>query len=214
MEEQILQTAYRLFTSQGIQPFTMDEISTRMSISKKTLYRFFDSRNHLVKRVCELVVNNYKRDIATIDQQANPLQQMMGFMAVNIAFCKRTCPAFFTDLQKYYHPESDYLVDTLNTTLQHMVLRLLEQGIMEGLFRGNLHPQLVVALLQQHIRKDFEFADELVNDYSKDEVFRQAMYLFLYGIIAPGAITQLEAALTQYSLHTSMEQPNDTFLQQ
>ncbi|HUP12230.1 MAG TPA: hypothetical protein VM187_08470, partial [Niastella sp.] len=56
----------------------------------------------------------------------------------------------------------------------------------------------------QHIRRDFEFAAELVNDYSKDEVFRQAMYLFLYGIIAPEAISSLEDELQQYSLTNRM----------
>jgi predicted transcriptional regulator len=214
MEEQILQTAYGLFTSQGIQPFTMDEISSRMAISKKTLYRFFDSRTHLVQRVCSLVKANYDRDMAAIAPGANTLQQMMRFMAVNIAFCKRTSPTFFTDLQKHYPAESASLVASLNSTVQQTVLKLLEQGIVEGVFRGNLHPQLVVAILQQHIKKDFEFAAELVNDYSKDEVFRQAMYLFMYGIIAPGAIAQLESELTTYAFPANLEQHNENHLYQ
>ena len=205
MDELILQTAYKLFTGQGIQPFTMDEIASRLAISKKTLYRFFESRSHLVQQVCKLVVANYERDVAAINQQAGTLQQLMGCMAVNIDFCKRTSPAFFTDLQKHYPAESNNVVKALNHTLQHLVLTLLEQGIVEGVFRGNLHPQLVVTIMQQHIKKDFEFAAELVNDYSKDEVFRQAMYLFLYGIIAPNAIAQLEEELVKYNFPAVIE---------
>ena len=90
-------------------------------------------------------------------------------------------------------------MNTLNNFIAQRLLKVLEHGIVEGVFRGSLHPQLIVALLQQHIQKDFEFAAELVTDYSKDEVFRQAMYLFLYGIIAPGAIPRLENELQQYS---------------
>jgi hypothetical protein len=71
-------------------------------------------------------------------------------------------------------------------------------------FRGSLHPKLIVTLIQQHIKRDFEFAAELVNDYSKDEVFRQGMYLFLYGIIAPEAIPQLEDELKKYSVPNRM----------
>ena len=66
MNEQILQTAYKLFTSQGIQPFTMDEIAARLAISKKTLYRFFDSRHHLVQQVCKRVADNYEAAMATV----------------------------------------------------------------------------------------------------------------------------------------------------
>lgn len=205
MEDLILQTAYKLFTSQGIQPFTMDDIASRLAISKKTLYRFFESRAHLVQQVCKLVLDNYEQGIAAIDRQGSTLQQMMGFMAANIDFCKRTSPAFFSDLQKHYPIESNNVVNALNKPLQTVVLHLMEQGIVEGVFRGNLHPQLIVSIMQQHIKKDFEFAAELVNDYSKDEVFRQAMYLFMYGIIAPNAIAQLEEELVKYNLPAAIE---------
>jgi AcrR family transcriptional regulator len=211
MDEIILQTAYRLFTTKGIQPFTMDEIASRMAISKKTLYRFFDSRQHLVQLVCKRVADSYESAMEQIDnQEANNLQLVLGYMAMNVQFCKKNSPVFFVDLQKHYPVESANLLNRLNNIIGDRLLKVLEHGIMEGLFRGSLHPQLVVAILQQHIKKDFEFAAELVNDYSKDEVFRQAMYLFLYGIIAPDAIPQLENELKTYNFSVTPEQSTET----
>jgi TetR/AcrR family transcriptional regulator, cholesterol catabolism regulator len=204
MNEQILQTAYRLFTTQGIQPFTMDDIASRMAISKKTLYRFFESRQDLVQQVCKRVEENYRQAMAEAENDAaNNLLKLLGYLIANVRFCKKTDPAFFSDLQKHYPLQNTQLVNALNQAIHEKVLIVLEQGIMEGVFRGSLHPQLVVAILQQHSRKDFEFASELVNDYSKDEVFRQATYLFLYGIIAPNAIPQLEQELNKYSVTAS-----------
>jgi TetR/AcrR family transcriptional regulator, cholesterol catabolism regulator len=204
MTEQILQAAYKLFTSQGIQPFTMDEIAARLAISKKTLYRFFDSRQQLVQQVCERVADNYEAGMAKADTaDADNLQRALGYLMANVQFCKKTSPAFFTDLQKHDPIEYANLVNTLNNIIQHRLLKVMEQGIVEGVFRGSLHPPLIIALLQQHIQKDFEFAAEWVTDYSKDEVFRQAMYLFLYGIIAPEAIPRLENELQQYSFVTT-----------
>ena len=203
MNEQILQTAYKLFTSQGIQPFTMDEIAARLAISKKTLYRFFDSRHHLVQQVCKRVADNYEAAMAKADiAEADNLQRVLGYLIANVHFCKKTSPVFFTDLQKHNPVEYANLIDTLNNLIQQRLLKVLEQGIVEGVFRGSLHPQLIVALLQQHIQKDFEFAAELVTDYSKDEVFRQAMYLFLYGIISPAAIPRLDHELHQHNFST------------
>lgn len=201
MNEQILQNAYRLFTTQGIQPFTMDDIAAGMAISKKTLYRFFESRQHLVQQVCKRVEENYHQSMAATEATAaNTLQRLLGYMFANIRFCKKTSPVFFSDLQKHYPVQNAQLITSLNNSIHSRMLKVLEQGIMEGVFRGSVHPQLVVSILQQHIRKDFEFAAELVNEYSKDEVFRQALYLFLYGIIAPAAIPQLEKELTHFSL--------------
>lgn len=204
----ILQTVFRLFATQGIQPFTMDDIAAKLAISKKTLYRYFTSRHDLVQQVCTLMAANYNRSMEEADKtETNNLQRVLSYMTVNINFCKTTSPAFFTDLQKHYPAESVALVNTLNHSIHSRILKVLEQGIVEGVFRGSLHPELVVAILQQHIQKDFEFAAELVNDYSKDEVFRQAMYLFLYGIIAPEAIPQLENELQHFSFANKMAHP-------
>lgn len=207
-ETVILQTAYRLFTTQGIQLFTMDEIAARLAISKKTLYRFFTSRHDLVQQVCTLVADNFNQEMTVAGREdSGNLQRVLRYMAVNVDFCKQNCPAFFTDLQKHYPAENTRLMNALHNITQPRIQQVLEQGIVEGVFRGSLHPKLVVTLLQQHVQRDFEFAGELANDYSKDEVFRQAMYLFLYGIIAPEAIPQLENELTQYSLTNKMVQP-------
>jgi len=213
MDEIILQTAYRLFTNQGIQFFTMDELAGRLGISKKTLYRFFSSRHHLVQQVCKRVADNYNQAMIEADtSETDNLQRVLSYMAVNVDFCKRTAPVFFTDLQKHYPTESSWLITALNNMIQTRILKVLEEGIVAGVFRGSLHPQLVVTILQQHIQKDFEFAAELVNDYSKDEVFRQAMYLFLYGIIAPAAIPRLEEELKKHSFSPRLEQPKENAL--
>lgn len=201
----ILETAYRLFTTQGIQLYTMDEIASRLAISKKTLYRFFTSRQHLVQQVCQLVADDYNHAMERVENdKADNVQRVLGFMAANVDFCKKTSVVFFTDLQKHYPAEYQTLTTALNTITEQLLLRVLEQGIVEGVFRGSLHPRLVVTILLQHRKRDFEFAAELVNDYSKDEVFRQATYLFLYGIIAPDAIPLLENELKQYSLPNRM----------
>jgi len=204
----ILQTAYKLFTTQGIQQYTMDEISSRLAISKKTLYRFFVSRQDLVQQVCQLVVADYNQAMESAgNKEADNLKSVLGFMAANVAFCKKTSVVFFSDLQKHYPADYHNLTTTLNNITEQRLLKVLEQGIVEGVFRGSLHPKLVVTILLQHIKRDFEFAAELVNDYSKDEVFRQAMYLFLYGIIAPEAIPRLENELKKYSLANRMAHP-------
>jgi AcrR family transcriptional regulator len=199
-EQIILQTAFRLFTTQGIQSYTMDNISAHLAISKKTLYRFFTSRHDLVQQVCRQVAADYNQEMEVADKaDADNLQRILAYMAVNVDFCKKISLTFFADLQKHYPAEYIALTNELNTITEPRLQKVLEHGIVEGVFRGSLHPKLIVAMLTQHIKKDFEFAAELVNDYSKAEVFRQALYLFLYGIIAPEAIPQLDNELNKYS---------------
>jgi AcrR family transcriptional regulator len=204
-EISILQTVFRLFTTQGIHLFTMDDIAAKLAISKKTLYRFFSSRHHLVQQVCKQAATDYNQRMAEAENaETGYLQRILAYLAVNVDFCKKTNVAFFTDLQKHYPAEYITLTNEINNGTGPRLLKVLEQGIVEGVFRGSLHPSLVVTIIQQHIKRDFEFAAELVNDYSKEEVFRQAQYLFLYGIIAPAAIPQLETELQRVSYYNSI----------
>src|SRR5258706_13438967 len=44
----ILQAAQELFFSYGIRSITMDDIARHLSVSKKTLYRYYDDKDQIV----------------------------------------------------------------------------------------------------------------------------------------------------------------------
>lgn len=199
MEQQILDSVHQVFTTQSISRFTMDDLSTQMGISKKTLYRFYPSRQDLVDQVCKRVAEEYEASMQPWDDPAiSNLQKLLGLISNVVGFCKRVSPDFFQDLRRHYPVQYIELNLKLEHTLTGRIQQLLEHGIQEGVFRSSLHPALVMSIWQQHLQKDFEYAAQLVNDYSKDEVFRQAVYLFLYGIISPSAIPAMEAMLASY----------------
>lgn len=204
MEQLILDTAYQWFMAQGVQAFTMDDIASRLGMSKKTLYRYFVSRQELVELVAKRLADDYEASMDAVDQQPiDSLQKLLGYISSVLKYCKKVNPIFFADLRRHYPIQYVELQRTMDKSLGARIVRVLEAGIQEGTFRGNLHPQLAIALWQQHVATDFEFASQLTNDYSKDEVFRQAMYLFLYGVVAPAAIPALEEAIREFN-------PNDT----
>ncbi|WP_290796663.1 TetR/AcrR family transcriptional regulator [Flavihumibacter sp. UBA7668] len=205
MEQTILDSVHQIFTSQRISRYTMDDLSAQLGISKKTLYRFYPSRQELVDQVCKRVADEYESAMLLWDAEGiSNLKKILGLISNVVVFCKTISPDFFLDLQRHYPNQYIELNRQLEQTLQSRIRKVLEAGILEGVFRNSLHPALVLSIWQQHLKKDFEFAAQLVNDYSKDEVFRQAVYLFLYGIIAPAAIPQLESYLLEYNLKSSL----------
>lgn len=196
VDELILDTAYCMFTTQGISYFTMDDIAARLAVSKKTLYRFFDSRWQLVQHVSGLVAENYRKAIVAADDcLPGQLQKLLGFLKANIHFGNTINPVFFSDLQKHHPREFRSLENAMNTIFRQKLEHSIKQGIKSGVFRSDLQPELVVIMWQQHLRADFKLASEQVCTYPKDEVFRQSMRLFLFGIIAPGAIPELQQEL-------------------
>ena len=135
------------------------------------------------------------------------LKKLLGLISNVVGFCKRVSPDFFQDLRRHYPVQYIELNLKLEQTLTGRIRQLLQAGVQEGVFRNSLHPELVMSIWQQHLQKDFEYAAQLVNDYSKDEVFRQAVFLFLYGIIAPAAIAEMEELLVAYDWKSPLSTP-------
>jgi AcrR family transcriptional regulator len=186
----------------------MDDLSAQLGISKKTLYRFYASRQELVDQVCNRVADEYEASMKPWDDAGiSNLKKLLGLISNVVGFCKRVSPDFFQDLRRHYPVQYIELNLKLEQTLTGRIQQLLQAGVQEGVFRNSLHPALVMSIWQQHLQKDFEYAAQLVNDYSKDEVFRQAVYLFLYGIIAPAAIAEMEELLAAYDWKSPLSTP-------
>ena len=208
MEQQILDTVHQVFTTSSISRYTMDDLSAQLGISKKTLYRFYASRQELVDQVCNRVADEYEASMKPWDDAGiSNLKKLLGLISNIVGFCKRVSPDFFQDLRRHYPVQYIELNLKLEQTLTGRIQQLLQAGVQEGVFRNSLHPALVMSIWQQHLQKDFEYAAQLVNDYSKDEVFRQAVYLFLYGIIAPAAIAEMEELLAAYDWKSPLSTP-------
>jgi AcrR family transcriptional regulator len=208
MEQQILDTVHQVFTTNSISRYTMDDLSAQLGISKKTLYRFYASRQELVDQVCNRVADEYEASMKPWDDAGiSNLKKLLGLISNVVGFCKRVSPDFFQDLRRHYPVQYIELNLKLEQTLTGRIQQLLQAGVQEGVFRNSLHPALVMSIWQQHLQKDFEYAAQLVNDYSKDEVFRQAVYLFLYGIIAPAAIAEMEELLAAYDWKSPLSTP-------
>ena len=49
MKMELVRRAFDLFRLYGVKSISMDEISSGLKVSKKTLYRYFDSKEELLK---------------------------------------------------------------------------------------------------------------------------------------------------------------------
>lgn len=209
MENRILETSCQLFSRYGIQQLRMDDLATHLGISKKTLYRFYPSRQALIEGVVARFSTSHRTDLLEVEHsQQDTLEQLAGYIRTLVTQYKKWSPLFFGDLSKHYPLLWDKIRKEIGQLVLDLLRKNLEKGIQEGVYRGSIHPSLLVTLWQQHIHNDFFYCQQLSNDYSKEEVFRQSIYLFLYGIIAPAHILQLEEMLGRIQ-HNAVNNPTN-----
>lgn len=62
IKDRIIQSAGALFGQRGLKSVSMDDIATHLSMSKKTLYKWFENKDQIVQASLELYLTTKQCD--------------------------------------------------------------------------------------------------------------------------------------------------------
>ena len=140
MKEEIVKRALNDFMQYGFKTFTMDDLASKMGISKKTLYEHFPSKNDLVEAVLD-----YALDMSCKNVEA--FVQGDGSVIENVYRNQKKVKEIFNinsdrpicELQKYYSKTYERMEIEFAKSDARFIDKLLEKGWEEGLFRKDIN---------------------------------------------------------------------------
>ena len=140
MKEEIEKRALNDFMQYGFKTFTMDDLASKMGISKKTLYEHFPSKNDLVEAVLD-----YALDMSCKNVEA--FVQGDGSVIENVYRNQEKVKEIFNinsdrpiwELQKYYSKTYERMEIEFAKSDARFIDKLLEKGWKEGLFREDIN---------------------------------------------------------------------------
>ncbi len=154
IKDKILHKAEEMFYQYGYTRVTMDEIAAGLSISKKTLYKFYPSKELLLKEMvfimkCEVTdfVDELWRD-KEIDF-VEKLKKLMNFLGKQTS--KLRGP-LLQDLQKHIPEIWNDIQEFRNSHALERFSELLKEGVEKGVFRKDISQQLIVLTYVNSIR--------------------------------------------------------------
>ena len=145
MREKIVDKAGDMFLKLGFKSVTMDDIAGEMGISKKTIYKYFDNKDHLVDETVAYVQKAIDTVIENITKQGyNAIEENFVIKNVfkNMFKNAKTSPMF--QLKKYYPETYAKLMAREICTFSDCVMQNLEKGIKEKLYRDNIDKDTVM----------------------------------------------------------------------
>ena len=193
IRDRILKGAEELFFSYGIRSITMDDIARHLSVSKKTLYRFFEDKDQIVRTLTQVDVQKdircMKEIAAVAKDPIDEILQAMNFIMVEFA---KFHPSLLYDLQKY-HPEA--WNDFRRLQEEHMlsaVIVNLKKGIRQGLYRNDINISILARLRleQLALAANPQIYPPEKFDLKKVEV--ELLRHFLHGILTLKGLKLLE----------------------
>lgn len=200
METLILRTAHYLFTKDGILAYKMSDLASKLGISKKTIYKYYPTKEFLVERVVDIIIEEHQNKLSLHVHQfkGDTLREIIGLVHSLFLLGRDVHTNFYNDLQSHFPNQWKIFNDSFDQSCYQPMRILLENGISEGLIRGNLHPKMLIDLWKKHLVNDFEYASELIDDYSKDEVYWQCLNFFIQGIISKEANHHTNEILNEF----------------
>lgn len=144
MKETILHKATDLFLELGFKSVTMDDLAHEMGISKKTIYSHFDNKSQLVEECTMNLFGTISEGIDHIcNLGKNPIEELYEIKKFAMFHLKdeRSSPQF--QLQKYYPQIHHTLRNKQFEVMLSCVIKNLQKGIEEGIYRENLDIEFV-----------------------------------------------------------------------
>lgn len=183
VQERILDTAFSLFRQYGTRSITMDDIATRMGISKKTLYAHFVDKDdmvvHAIRRYLEIIQEEERTIISKADNAIEELFEIMNMMDEKL---RNMNPVIMLDLQKFHSRAFLVFQEYRNSSLRTTIRTNLERGIREGLYRKDLDVNILTQFRIASAMVCFQPEVFPMEGYDMGKVQRVLLEHFLYGV--------------------------------
>jgi TetR/AcrR family transcriptional regulator, cholesterol catabolism regulator len=136
-----------LFYAYGLKNLSMDELSRRLGISKKTLYTFVKNKEELIEKVFLYEEFKVQKLSESIDSEPiNAIEKLLRISQLIHAEMKRINPMIRFEMEKYF-PQTflKYVENKRKFVFEGMKMNIL-QGIEERIYRDDINIDLVATI--------------------------------------------------------------------
>lgn len=197
--QRILDETARIFWKLGIKSVTMDDVATRLGISKKTLYQYVSDKNDLVDRVLKHLSTCYKCDIDMVRarKDQNAIDELYAVTTTVAGQLQGIHPSIHFDLEKY-HPEAfRNMREGKRREILECQVENMERGIREGLYREDLNIPMIATIYIARFDMVFDGALFPPDKFSMNDLHWEIFRYHVRGIASKKGLDYLEKKLTK-----------------
>ena len=189
----MLEQIKELFFEFGIKNLNMDDISRKLGISKKTLYRFVKSKEDLITKLFDFEeIKGIRLSNEIGNQNVNAIEKLFKVSLMVFEEMKRFNPMIMFELRKYYE---QLFIEFHNRKLAQISLAMqvnLKQGIEEGLYRADVNIEAVVALFINYLIEIHNTDMCKTVNLSFDDLFKVMFENHIRAISTPAGVAFFE----------------------
>jgi AcrR family transcriptional regulator len=196
-QNKIIELTEEKFFRDGFYKTTMDEVASELRISKKTIYKFFPSKDDLVKAIAKYFMNRLKSNILpALNSNRNAIEKLGDLINILAKVSEKISATRMEELKRHY-PSLWNEIDSFRTEMMFgNITKVIEQGKKEGLFVDyptNIIMNVLVASVRTIVNPDFI----LNNNFSIIEAARFAFRIVIGGILTDKGKKEFNKSFTK-----------------
>lgn len=189
MEEirnRILEYSAKKFMENGFYKTSMDEIASELGMSKKTLYKYFDSKSDLVQQVAVNFIETQKKwvDEIIMDRKTDIIEKLILLTKRNTDRTRMVNEKWHNDIRLHEPKLHKYCEKFQNESISRIATELIKQGKKEKVIE-DYPPALIVESTNILLRNLFSMEYISGSGYSIDTIFTFIVNLLLNGVLTP-----------------------------
>ena len=184
MMTELVTKARNLFFSYGLKSVSMDDLARMSCTSKKTIYQHVADKNELVDRVVEDLIRSHKE---AMDQSGEAAKDAVHELVLKSRVPFVTLASinwnFFYELEKFFPAAWQKLIAHRQQVMLPSIIKNLQRGVAEGLYREGLDTQFTALIRLQQIATALNPKDFTQTTTDALKLMNSLTEFYLHGIV-------------------------------
>jgi AcrR family transcriptional regulator len=184
-ETKILEAASDRFMNAGLYKVTMDEIASDLRMSKKTVYKFFPSKEILLKAIVQSLMHRIESEVQAISSSGKPFEEKLTSILTFVGkTMRKLSQPFMRDLQRFAPGLWKEIEIFRREKVFSKIYQMLRQAQREMVFREDLDIDLFYLVLVTAMQGIMNPQVLSQQPFSAEEAFKG-----IFRILYEGALT-------------------------
>lgn len=192
----IIESALNLFMREGVKAVNMDDISSFMGISKKTLYQYVNNKADLVEKAFRLYQSRILGMISNIQEKnENAIDELFKIDEKLCLMLKNRPPRLINNLKKYYPNVWEILDEIKKKHLFTCITENMDRGKEQGLYRNEVNSNIIAKLMMNTVDALVDDATFPLTQYDFKSLLKENRIYHIRGVATDKGIKYLEQKL-------------------
>ena len=158
----ILKEGFRSVAVNGIKSFTVENLASKLAMSKKTIYQHFPKKEILIKKIIDFRMKKLTNEFnQIIKEESDPIIQFIKIREHNIKFANKFNLQKLTYLKARY-PDIWKIIEKYRFDRKNIYKQIFTLAQTQGYLREKLDPGVCAALYMNIFNSTFQ--PEFMND--------------------------------------------------